>query len=270
MAKKTETELKDKLESAMRAFYQRYYRDQLGLVDWEARIENRLDEENWLGEPQVSRVEDWRNMSFRGLKVLIVGAGTGAESVVLHQRGAEVHGIEPDNDAFEILQMKATLHGFPADRFQQAVAEDLPYEENTFDFVYCYTVLEHVQNVEASIDEMIRVCKIKGTVYIQTPDYRFPYEAHYKSARLPYSPKWLTMFQFWFQGKPVEFLRTVNFLTGPGLDRIFMSHKVLVKRINQPWVRYWHEIRNRIRLQYWFLKSFGIPRDQNIFLAKLN
>lgn len=266
MASKTKVSLHDTLETALRAFYRSYYKDQLGLVDWESRIENRLDEENWLGEPQVSRVEDWRNLSFQGLKVLVVGAGTGAESVVLHQRGAEVHGIEPDANALAILHMKAELHGIPADRFQQAVAEDLPHEDGTFDFVYCYTVLEHVQEVEASIDEMIRVCKVEGTIYIQTPDYRFPYEGHYKSYRLPFSPKWLTHVQFWLEGKPVEFLKSINFVNAAQLERLLLVRHLLITKVIPPLAPQ----KAPFMIRKIFSARARLPREQYLFFSKFS
>ena len=265
----SQDQLASRVKTSMNVFYRRYYRDQLGLVDWEARVENRLNEESWLGEPQVSRVEDWRNLSFKGMKVLVVGAGTGAESVVLHQRGGEVHGIEPDADAIAILQMKSELHGIPADRFQKAKAEEMPYEDNVFDFVYCYTVLEHVQNVEASIEEMIRVCKIMGTVYIQTPDYRFPYEGHYKTFRLPFSPKWLTHLQFWLEGKPVEFLKSINFVNPQMLDRCFLSVGLEAVKVTRQ--EYTEEIGETSISWFslWPMICSKIFRNQNIFVQKL-
>lgn len=260
--------LEVKLERAMRAYYRHYYKEQLGLVDWEARIENRLEEEHIFAEPQIARVEDWLGISFKGLKVLVVGAGTGAELVVFHKRGAEVHAVEPDPDGHSILQLKAKLHGISSGRVHDAAAEEIPYDDNSFDFVYCYTVLEHVRDVEKSVGEMIRVCKIGGMIFIHTPDYRFPYELHYKSDRIPFSPRWLTLIQFWLQGKPVKFLRTVNFLTAPELDKIFLRFDVVTLRVFQPLIRNWSVNSRSKWLKSWFLKNFGIVRDQNIFLKK--
>ena len=64
--------------------------------------------------------------------------------------------------------MKAQLFGIDKERVINAVAENLPFEDNTFDFIFCYTVIEHVQNVEMAIEEMIRVTKKNGYIYYIT------------------------------------------------------------------------------------------------------
>lgn len=46
--------------------------------------------------------------------------------------------------------------------------EDMPFEDNEFDFVYCSHVLEHVDNPEKACKELMRVGK-RG--YIETPSY---------------------------------------------------------------------------------------------------
>jgi SAM-dependent methyltransferase len=266
---KANGELSSKIKALMRQYYENYYRHDLSLKDWRERTESRLGEETSLAEPHISRIEAWLDLDFAGKRVLIIGAGTGAESVIFAQRGAEVHGLEPSPAAMEILHLKADMHGIPRERFQQAPAENIPHKDNSFDFIYCYTVIEHVQNVERSIDEMIRVCKVGGTVYIQTPDYRFPYEAHYKINRLPFSPRWLTSLQLLLQGRSPAFLQTVNFVTVPKLNRILFRRNVTIIRVDLPWLRDWEAVRSRHALHYWFTERFGIAREQFIFLKKL-
>jgi len=64
-------------------------------------------------------------------------------------------------------------------QFIQADGENLPFNDNEFDFVICNQVLEHVENPEAFLKEQMRVAK-KG--YIETPsligEYLFPKKAH--------------------------------------------------------------------------------------------
>lgn len=261
--------IEEQIQALMLRYYERYYRRDLSLKDWQTRAESRLSEEATLGEQNIGKIEDWLKFNFAGQRVLVVGAGTGAESIVFAQRGAEVHGIEPSPDAMEILRLKAELHRIPIERFQQATAESIPHPDNSFDFVYCYTVIEHVQDVERSIDEMIRVCKVGGTVYIQTPDYRFPYEAHYKINQLPFSPRWLTSLQLLLQGRSPAFLQTVNFVTAPKLNRILFGRNVSIMRIEPALLQEWAPVRDRVPFQYWFAGRFGIGRDQFIFLKKL-
>lgn len=265
----TPADLRAEIETRLRQYYEDYYRVDLSLRDWRERIEYRLDEEANFAEPNIRKVEEWLGLDFAGQRVLVVGAGTGAESIVLHQRGAEVHGIEPYDKAMAILNLKAELYGLPPARFQQAVAEHIPHPDETFDFIYCYTVIEHVQDVEATIDEMLRVCKTGGLVFIQTPDYRFPYEAHYKIDRPAFSPRWLTALRLRLQGRSAAFLNTVNFVTAPELNRLFFARNVLTMRMEPNWLFGWKQAGQEHTRAYRFAARQGISRDQNIFLRKL-
>lgn len=253
----------------MRSYYENYYRAQLGLPDWQTRVEDRLDEEAKLAEPHISKIENWMNLDWKKKKVLVVGAGTGAETVVLHKRGAEVYAVEPYKPGLEITKLKARVYGIPEERLYESVAEKLPFANGFFDFVYCYTVIEHVQNVAKTVEEMIRVCKTDGLIYIQTPDYRFPYEGHYKSARPAFSPKWLTRLQYWLLRKPVKFLDSVSFVNAPNLDKIFMRNNVLTVRVSPPWIFDWERSPSRNQSFVKFVKDAGIGKDQFIFLRKL-
>jgi SAM-dependent methyltransferase len=256
-----------KLDGLMRAYYADYYQTQLGLRDWQARVEWRLNEEQNLAEPNVARIEKWMDLNFAEKQVLVVGAGTGAEAVVLHQRGAQVYGIDPSETAQAILNEKAAVYAIPPERFLNATGEKIPFPDRQFDFVYCHTVLEHVQDVEQSIKEMVRVCKVGGLVYIQTPDYRFPYEGHYKSDRPGFSSKWFTRLLYWLQRKPVKFLSSVNFVNAPELDKIFFGLDVLTIRLSPPWLIEWDPVKHS--RFFGFTEKTGIGKDQFIFLKRL-
>jgi SAM-dependent methyltransferase len=64
-------------------------------------------------------------------------------------------------------------------KFMQADGENLPFEDNEFDYVICNQVLEHVENPAKFLDEQSRVAK-RG--FIETPsligEYLFPKESH--------------------------------------------------------------------------------------------
>ena len=44
----------------------------------------------------------------------------------------------------------------------------LPFKDNSFDKVYCKSILEHVGNVKQFIDECMRILKVGGTFYFRT------------------------------------------------------------------------------------------------------
>lgn len=258
--------LQQEIEEGLWRYYTAYYHECLGLPDWKRRVERRLQEEAVFGEPVIRNIERWIGYQFGGKRVLVVGAGTGAECVTLARRQAVVFGVEPHEHALQILHLKARLHGLDRGAFLAGVAEHLPFRDESFDFVYCYTVLEHVQDVGQSLDEMVRVCRPTGYIFIQTPDYRFPYEGHYKLPLLPLAPRWLQAVSLRVRGRPTKFLRSVNFLTGPQLDRLFAQRRLLAMRVVEPHVPLWHV--NGQRWWAWLSTTFSIPKHQTVFLQR--
>jgi len=64
-------------------------------------------------------------------------------------------------------------------KFIHADGENLPFEDNEFDYLICNQVLEHVENPKKFLDELSRVAK-RG--FIETPsligEYLFPKDSH--------------------------------------------------------------------------------------------
>lgn len=254
----------DDIAAKLTAYYENRYRDQLRLPDWKERVALRLKEEEVFGEVVIRKLERWLNYDFADKRVLVVGTGTGAESIVLGQRGADVYGLEPNHDALTILKLKSAVRGIDADHFVSAMAEDIPFPDEYFDFIYCFTVLEHVQDVARSIDEMIRVCRTKGYVFLSMPDYRFPYEGHYKLRMIPLAPKFVQRIFFMLRGRYTKFFEGIQFLTEPALNRILWNRDVLTIRFYEPSLLQW---KNKGFFS-WFTRVFVIPKNQYIVLVK--
>lgn len=45
----------------------------------------------------------------------------------------------------------------------------LPFEENTFDYVFCFETLEHVESQHQVLMELARICKPRGRIFISIP-----------------------------------------------------------------------------------------------------
>jgi len=56
-----------------------------------------------------------------------------------------------------------------------ARAEDLPFKEETFDLILSTQTLEHMENPKKVVEEMHRICKTDGTLFISLP---FLWEIH--------------------------------------------------------------------------------------------
>jgi len=188
-----------------------FYRHSLGLKDWRERASKRLNEE----DIPKNEIVTWPDIKYflRNRMVLDVGCGTGGFCIEARSEGAHVFGIDIDSKAIEICRLKASIHKIPLERFQVSTSESLPFEENTFDFIYCNSVLEHVGDVKKTISEMLRVTKQNGILFMKFPDYRSFYEAHYKIIWIPKMPRCLARLYLKIRGRPTEFINTINYIT---------------------------------------------------------
>ena len=73
--------------------------------------------------------------------------------------------IDEDVDAF------GTAAPLPAGRYARAFgkSERLPFVDSSFDLIVCNHALEHLEHLEAALDEMRRVLKPNGRLYVSVP-----------------------------------------------------------------------------------------------------
>ena len=149
-----------------------------------------------------------------------MGSGTGGEVVNFFTEGAEVYGIEPYDPAIEISRLKAKSIGLSEQNIKNCKAENIDFRDNFFDFVYCFTVIEHVDDVQKSIKEMLRVTKVGGYIFLHTPDYRQMYEGHYKLPLPMFLPIWLNKIFLKIYGRPSGFLDTINKVNSKSIKKL--------------------------------------------------
>ncbi len=99
--------------------------------------------------------------SWQHLKVLDVGCGGGFTCEFLAERGALVTGIDQSTACVEAASRHAIETG-SAIQYRQSEAEQLPFEDTTFDAVVCVDVLEHVGDLHKTIAEISRVLRPGG------------------------------------------------------------------------------------------------------------
>jgi SAM-dependent methyltransferase len=102
--------------------------------------------------------------------VLDWGCGFGQMIALLDKRGVRATGCDYHPDAGGLRTER--LERFP--RFQRLVTDDpvrLPYDDESFDAALSLGVLEHVEQPEASLDELRRVVRPGGRLYV----YKLPY-----------------------------------------------------------------------------------------------
>ena len=104
--------------------------------------------------------------------VLDVGCGLGDTSLMLLQcfPDAYITGIDADKALIEAaITEKKQRHPYQL-HFVQGDALRLPFNDASFDFVFCRFVLHHIPDAYAALAEMKRVCKPGGVVFAQEPD----------------------------------------------------------------------------------------------------
>jgi len=103
----------------------------------------------------------------RGKSVLDVGCGDGVLSWMLAKRGAKVTGIDNAGDAVEFAREKCA--GESDLDFRVGSVYELPFENDSFDYVVSSDVIEHLSEPDKMLSEMKRVWKEQGQVVISTP-----------------------------------------------------------------------------------------------------
>ena len=103
-----------------------------------------------------------RNIKTEGIdNILEVGCGEGANIYNLYSGEKKFVGVDIDCGK---LGVAAPL--FKKSTFVCADALNLPFRDNSFDLVFCRDVLHHVSDRKIMVDEMLRVCRLKGKIVV--------------------------------------------------------------------------------------------------------
>lgn len=97
----------------------------------------------------------------RGLEVLEIGVGMGADYLEWLKAGARVAGVDLSAASIDRAQHRCEQAGYQPD-LHVADAEQLPFANNSFDVVYSYGVMHHSPNTPQCFQEARRVLKPGG------------------------------------------------------------------------------------------------------------
>lgn len=109
----------------------------------------------------------------QGRRVLEVACGRGGFCTVLESLGAKVYGVDFSAAALRIARQKVNHHNPHASRIAliQGDAHHLPFADAAFDFIISCETIEHLTDPFGALQEMARVCKPGGLLYLTTPNY---------------------------------------------------------------------------------------------------
>lgn len=105
----------------------------------------------------------------KGKNVLDMGCGSGRFTITLAKLGAShVTGVDLGDEGLEVARELAASEGLKNVKFEKQSVLDLPYKDESFDFVFCKGVLHHTGNLNKGLDEYYRVLKRggKGFLYL--------------------------------------------------------------------------------------------------------
>ena len=97
-------------------------------------------------------------------KILDVGCGTGAFLHTMHTAGWQITGLEPDETARLKAQQLYNLHVQEAGALFELRSE-------TFDAITLWHVLEHVHDLHEYVDQLKKLLKPNGRLFIAVPNY---------------------------------------------------------------------------------------------------
>lgn len=101
--------------------------------------------------------------------VLDAGCGDGSLAIMLAQKGAEITACDISIENIATAKEESAQRGLDSHAsFIVADAENLPFADNSFDWVISSHVLEHVPNFEKALAEIRRVTKKRAIIAMPT------------------------------------------------------------------------------------------------------
>ena len=101
----------------------------------------------------------------KGLKVLEVRVGLGAEHQRFAEAGADLYGIDLTERAVEHTRQRLEIFNL-ASNLSVGDAEELGFPDESFDLVYSWGVLHHSPDTRQAVSEVFRVLKSGGEARI--------------------------------------------------------------------------------------------------------
>jgi len=115
----------------------------------------------------------------RRLEVLDVGCNAGTQSLVWAEQGHDVFGLDINASLVELAASRAKARGLTVD-FQVGTAERIPLPDQSRDVCLAPELLEHVPDWESCINELDRVLRPGGVLFLTTTNILCPVQQEFE------------------------------------------------------------------------------------------
>lgn len=113
-----------------------------------------------------------------GYKVLDLGCGAGILSESLAKAGAQVIAVDMSSDALEAGRIHLEVSGISNIQYLQQTAEELVQQHfESFDFIVCMEMIEHVPSFASIVESISKLLKKGGVVVMSTINRTFAAQA---------------------------------------------------------------------------------------------
>jgi SAM-dependent methyltransferase len=112
-------------------------------------------------------------------RVLDLGCGTGFSTLLLRKQQYEAVGVDISHLFLSTVKAEA-----PEMDLLCADAFSLPFGDHSFDAVAAFEFVEHVPNIPALLNEILRIVKLNGYIIINSPNLLSPYTPGFSLVRM--------------------------------------------------------------------------------------
>ncbi|MBU2564056.1 class I SAM-dependent methyltransferase [Patescibacteria group bacterium] len=137
---------------------------------------------------------------FKRKKILDLGSGRGDFLLECHKEGIDVIGLEPNSEYIKLAEEKLYNYNFKT-KIIKGSGENIPFNDNYFDFINCTEVLEHVNEPSIVLKECYRVLNEGGSLFITVHNRFGLMESHYGILFLNWMPRFLGRLYIRFRKK---------------------------------------------------------------------
>lgn len=180
---------------------------------------NLEDEKKHIEKYVYSKIQKSAIKTTTKLVAYDMGSGTGHKTIAFASQFQHAHGVEPVSIEVEISKLKKKYFNTANVTYHNCGAEKVPLADESIDFVFSETVLEHVNDVYQTLKETHRVMKKGGLFYLACPNYNWIYETHYHIYMPPLvNKKYFKIFSF-LGDENKKFIDHINYITPKQLKK---------------------------------------------------